>query len=214
MDTSTDTMQHKEDGNAKGSCVSLLRWQAFLAKTTLAFAAACSGVVLYEALFPSFYYMAWIACLIMLWGLVALAYLLQMLVLLAVARWKHVALPSSPQSGPGFIAGLLLLVTLLVAFKMPLHASFLLAKPDLEQALAEHADDLDDIGRLAKYYNCGIYPIHKAHRRCHKKDRIYFQFRNDSESAIIYSESGIDDLCYNSGNKGHLSGNWYWMTED
>ncbi|MCP4455527.1 MAG: hypothetical protein GY809_29055 [Planctomycetes bacterium] len=26
------------------------------------------------------------------------------------------------------------------------------------------------------------------------------------ESGIIYSESGIDDLCYNSGNRGHVFG--------
>ncbi len=32
--------------------------------------------------------------------------------------------------------------------------------------------------------------------------------------AFAYSESGIDDLCYNSGSKGHLLGNWYWMKED
>lgn len=207
-------MKHSEDTPAKGTLVSLSRLQPFLAKTTLAFAGACSGVALYGALFPAFYYMTWLAALVMLWGLVALAYLGQNLVLLAVARCRQVALPPSPQSGPGFTVGLLVLVTLLVSFKVPLHASFLLAKPELERAVAEHADDLDAVGRLAKYHYCGIYPIQKAHRRCHKKDRIYFQFRNDGESAIIYSESGIQDLCYNSGNKGHLFGNWYWMKED
>ena len=43
---------------------------------------------------------------------------------------------------------------------------------------------------------------------------VFFQFLHDGEAAIIYSESGIDELCYNSGSKGHLFGNWYWMKED
>ena len=86
---------------------------------------------------------------------------------------------------------------------------------DLARAsLGQPGDELEEIGRLARFHYCGIYPIRKAHRRCHRQDRIYFQFRNDGESAIIHSESGIDDLCYNSGAKGHLIGNWYWMKED
>ena len=192
--------------------MSTQRWQQFLEKTTLAFAGACSGVVLYLALFPGFYYMAWIFFGIMLWAVVALAYLCQTLALWTMACWKRVALPSSGPGSPAFIIGMLVLVSLLVAFKVPLRASFLLARPGLEAALAEHADDLDEIGR--RYYYFGIYSIAKAHRPCHKKDRVFFQFRDDSEAAIIHSLSGIDDLCYNSGNKGHLFGHWYWMKED
>lgn len=190
----------------------MAKWQQWLAQTTLALAGACSGVVLYKALFPSFYYMAWIFWMLMLWGLAAVAFLGHCLVLWIIARCKRVPLPPSPLTGTGFIAGMLILVTLLVGFKLPLRTSFLLARPGLEKALAEHSDDLDQIGQ--RHYNFGIYSIRRAYRGCHKKDRIYFQFRDDAESAIIYSESGIEDLCYNSGNKGHLFGNWYWMKED
>ena len=190
----------------------MAKWQQLLAQTALAFAGACSGVVLYKALFPNFYYMAWIFWVMMLWGLVALVTLCQALILWVVGRCKRVTLLPSPLTGAGFIAGMLILVTLLVGFKVPLRVSFLMARPTLEQALAEYSDDLDQIGQ--RYYNFGIYSICRAYRGCHKKDRVYFQFRDDSESAIIFSESGIDDLCYNSGNKGHLLGNWYWMKED
>ena len=180
----------------------------------LAFAGACSGIVLWEALFPAFYYLQWIGYLSLLWGLVSLVCLGQLLTLRGMARWRRGGLPGGFRTGAGFIMALLVLVTLCIAFKPPLRVSFLLAKPTLEDALQEHGDDLDMIGKLPKYHDCGIYPIKGATRRCHRKDRIYFQFRNDGESAIIYSESGIDDLCYNSGSKGHLLGHWYWMKED
>ena len=188
------------------------RWQQFFEQTTLAFAGACSGVVLYLSLFPSFYYMAWIFFGPMLWGAVAFAYLCQVLALWGTARWKRTELPPSSSKSPNFIVGMLVIVSLLVGFKVPLHASFLLARPGLEEALANHHDDLDQIGR--RYYNFGLYRIHRAYRGCHKKDRIFFRFLNDAEAAILYSESGIEDLCYNAGNKGHLFGNWYWMKED
>ena len=201
-----------DDSYERAVFMSVLRWQQFLGQTTLAFVGACSGVVLYLALFPSFYYMAWIFCVFMIWGLAALAYLCQAVGLWAIARCKRAALPSALPSGLRFIMGMLVLVSLLVAFKLPLHASFLLARPALEEALAEHSDDLDEIGR--RYYHFGIYSIRKAQRGCHKKDRVFFQFRNDAEAALIHSRSGIDDLCYNAGNKGHLFGNWYWIKED
>jgi hypothetical protein len=195
----------------EGVSMSMRRWQQFFERTSLAFAGACSGVVLYLALFPSFYYMAWLPLVGMLWGVVALGCACQVSALLAVARWKRVAPPSRPGS-LNFIFGMLVLVSVLVGFKAPLHASFLLARPGLEEALADHRDDLDQVGLV--YHNYGLYQFRKADRHCHKKDRVFFQFLNDSEAAIIYSESGIDDLCYNSGNKGHLFGNWYWMKED
>lgn len=195
-----------------GVLIKVRWWQQFLERTTFAFAGACSGVVLYLALFPGFYYMAWIFFGMMLWVVVAAGCLLQALALKAVAKWKRVTLPTSPANGHGFIVGLLVLVSLLIAFKAPLHASFLLAKPGLEDALEHYHDDQSKIAYLS--HNFGIYQFKKADRRCHHKDRVFFQFLDDSEAAIIHSESGIDDLCYNSGSKGHLFGNWYWMKED
>ncbi|MFT4546124.1 MAG: hypothetical protein ACI9MB_000065, partial [Verrucomicrobiales bacterium] len=44
--------------------------------------------------------------------------------------------------------------------------------------------------------------------------RILFMMKNDPESAFIYAPEGIEGLSYNSGNCGHLLGDWYWMKED
>ncbi len=192
--------------------MSIDRWQRLLERTTLAFAAACCGVVLYLALYPGFYYMAWLFFVVMLWGVVAIACLGHALAMFAIARLKRVSPPLLPTSGLGFIGGMLVLVSMLVAFKVPLRVSFLLARPGLEKALAENQDDLTRVGIVS--YDFGLYQISKAYRGCHKKDRVFFQLRDDSEAAFIHSRSGIDDLCYNAGSKGHLFGNWYWMKED
>ena len=188
------------------------RWQKFLERTTLTLVGGGAGVVLYLALFPGFYYMTWIYVVVMLWGVVALGCLCLTLARLALARFSRATLPSSPTSGLGFVFGVLVLVSFLVGFKVPLRASFLLARPGLERALAESQDDLTQVGIVS--YDFGLYQIGKAYRGCHKKDRVFFQLRDDTEAAIIYSRSGIDDLCYNAGSKGHLFGNWYWMKED
>ena len=97
----------------------MAKWRQFVAQMSLAFAGACSGVILYKALFPGFYYMTWIFWMILLWGLAAVAFLGHCLVLWIVARCKRVPLPSSPLTGAGFITGMLILVTLLVGFKVP-----------------------------------------------------------------------------------------------
>lgn len=205
-------MENASESHESDALNKVGRWQLFLERATLAFAGACSGVVLYLALFPGFYYLTWFFFGIMLWAMVAAGCLFQGMALQAIARWKRVTLPSSPANGQGFIVGMLVLVSLLVAFKVPLHASFLLARQGLEEALEQHHDDLSQVAYASHDY--GVYRFGKADRRCHHKDRVFFQFLDDGEAAIIYSESGIDDLCYNSGSKGHLFGNWYWMKED
>ena len=208
----TFTMENKSESQQSDAVMKMERWQRFIERTNLTFAAACSGVVLYLALYPGFYYMVNFAFCILLWGAVAVGCLFQLLAVQAFALWKRLPLPSSAARGLGFIFCVLLLTSLLVAFKVPLRASFLLAKPGLEEALEQHRDDLSKVGLV--HHDYGIYEFRGAGRRCHHKDRVFFQFRNDGEAAIIYSESGIEDLCYNSGNKGHLMGNWYWMKED
>lgn len=205
-------MKHSTESDESDASIKLRRCQSLIEKTTLAVSAACCGIVLYLALFPGFYYMAWIFFSMMLWAVVAACCLFRALALQALARWTRTPPPSSLFRGVGFIAGMLLFVSALIAFKVPLHASFLLARPGLEEALAAHHDDLRQVGLV--HHNFGIYRIAKADRRCHMKDRVFFLFSDDSEAAIIYSKSGIDDLCYNSGSKGHLMGNWYWMKED
>jgi len=203
--------------------VSIPRMQRFIERLTLAFASGCVGVVLWKALFPAFYYMQWLFFLIMLWGVVSLGYLCGALALSAVARLRGGTQCSSSTDGLGFTLGMLVVVSLLVVFKVPLHASFLVAKPGFEEALADHHDDLAQVGRV--HHNFGLFQISKAYRGCRhgdgecprssqNKNRVFFQFRDDSEAAIIYSENGVSELCYNSGSKGHLFGNWYWMKED
>ncbi|NNM30707.1 MAG: hypothetical protein HKO57_14400 [Akkermansiaceae bacterium] len=204
-----ETEGDSQDGGARREAA---RWQRGVERMTLVVAGACSGVVLYLALFPGFYYMAWIFLGMMLWAVVTVAFLLQILAVQAIAKWKRAPVAGTPVNGLGFIAGILVVVSLLIGFKVPLRASFLLARGGLEEALAEHRDDLEAVAHVP--HNYGIYQIRKAERRCHRKDRVYFRFRDDGEAAIIYSESGIDDLCYNAGSKGHLLGNWYWMKED
>ncbi len=190
----------------------LEKWIQFTQKLSLVWAGMCAGVVLYMAMFPYFYYMAWFAILPAFWGAVLVGDLLLRLVVASVALGRGIQHPFVPAGSYKFVAGLLVLVTALAGFKVPLHTSFLLAKSGLEQALVDGQEDLAVVGRWS--HDFGLYHIGHAERRCHDKDRIYFLFQDDSESAIIYSETGIDDLCYNSGNKGHLTGNWYWMKED
>ena len=104
-------------------------------------------------------------------------------------------------------------VSAVIALKLPLHAGFALARADLDRALRQDQQPGETFSLARSRY--GIYSIRQqAHRRCHREDRIYFTLANDSEAAFVYSPSGIDALCYNSGSKGHLSGDWYWMAED
>ena len=104
-------------------------------------------------------------------------------------------------------------VTLLVAFKAPMHLGFAFARPALDQVIKM---DFEPSGSFSiSKASVGPYSIYQqANRDCHDKSRIYFTLSNDVEAGFVYSTTGIDDLCYNSGSKGHLSGNWYWMAED
>ena len=77
-------MKRTDESHDSSADLGVLRWQRFLAQTTLTFAGMCSGLVLYLALFPSFYYMTWVVFVVMLWGVVALAAILQSLALLAL----------------------------------------------------------------------------------------------------------------------------------
>ncbi len=205
-------MSDIDTNNPTGAESKLQDWMWTLERLSLVFAGAACGVLLYLALFPAFYYMMWTLLVPVLWIAVLLAHNVQVWGLSLVAASKKQPLPTH-QGGDGkFLLSLVAFVTLAVGLKLPLHFSFLLARPGLEEALAAHCDDLTRVGYA--YHNYGLYQIGRADRDCHLKDRIYFRFQNDGESAMIYSESGIDDLCYNSGNKGHLFGNWYWMKED
>ena len=147
-------------------------------QATLAFSVACCSVVLYLALFPSFYYMAWFGLTLLLWIAVTIALLCSSLIL-AIAARRAQSETTYPRAGNlGFIAGMLVFVTALVGFKVPLHASFLLARPGLEEALAEHRDELAQVGLV--HHSFGLYLIQGAHRGCHTDDRIFFKFQDDN----------------------------------
>ncbi|MEX0712907.1 MAG: hypothetical protein WD278_11195, partial [Pirellulales bacterium] len=61
---------------------------------------------------------------------------------------------------------------------------------------------------------CGLYTISAAASRKQVPERLVFVLADDAESGFIYSPNGIEGFRYNSGNTGHLFGNWYWMKED
>ena len=166
--------------------------------------------MLWEARYPSFYYMTFVFLLVMLWAVVAAVVSVR-----SVIAGMGTLLTGRPVVSTGWrgVVALITLVSVVIVLKLPLHAGFALARTDLDRAVQEDQQPGDTF-HLSRY-QYGIYGIHQtARRRCHHKDRIYFELATDKESAFIYSPSGIDDLCYNSGSKGHLSGNWYWMAED
>ena len=169
-----------------------------------------SGAMLWNALFPGFYYMDFIFFPVVLWASVGAVLIVRLLIASMGTR-----LTGRPLVWTGWrgVMILIFVVSVVVWLKLPLHAGFALARADLDRAIQQDLQPGDTF-HLARY-RYGIYPIHQqARRRCHHEDRIYFMLANDPEAAFVYSTSGIDDLCYNSGSKGHLSGNWYWIAED
>lgn len=185
-------------------------WQRPFDSFTLTIAALLSGVMLWNGLFPSFYYMSFVFFVMALWG--ALAAMLLVRLPLASLGMQLTGRPIIWTGWRGVMT-LVSVVSVATLLKVPLHMGFALARAGLDRAIDEEmqAESTFPLSRSVH----GIYAIQQqAQRRCHHEDRIYFTLANDSEAAFVYSPSGIDDLCYNSGDKGHLAGNWYWMAED
>ena len=185
-------------------------WQLPFDRYTLALVSGLSAVVLWRAMLPSFYYMRFIFFLTMLWGSISLALSIRVVIaLVGTFLTKRAALWTGWRS----VVLLPAVVTLLVAFKAPMHLGFAFARPALDQVIKM---DFEPSGSFSiSKASVGPYSIYQqANRDCHDKSRIYFTLSNDVEAGFVYSTTGIDDLCYNSGSKGHLSGNWYWMAED
>lgn len=169
-----------------------------------------SGAVLWSAIYPGFYYLVFVGILAMYW--LGLGAFLLVRTIIAASGARLTGHPVQWAGWSGAVA-LMTLVSVVILAKLPLRAAFAFARADLEQAILRDTRPGDSFHLMRYIY--GPYPIHQlAERRCHHKDRVYFNLASDPESAFIYSTSGIDDLCYNSGSKGHLTGNWYWMTED
>lgn len=185
-------------------------WQRPFDGYTLTLAALFCGAMLWNALFPGFYYMLFAFFVITLWGGIAAVVGVRLLI---AGIGNLVTGRPVVWAGWGGVMVLITVVSAVILLKLPLHAGFALAQADLDRAVQEDLKPGDSFSLARSQY--GIYGIRQtAHRRCHHKDRIYFALANDSEAAFVYSPSGIDDLCYNSGSKGHLAGNWYWMAED
>ena len=177
---------------------------------TLAVSSALSAIVLWEARLPGFYYLGIIAYLYFLW--VGIFGVIGLRLTLSMALASRLGRPSLSRGWSGVML-LPAVATTLIALKLPLHVGFTFARPTLDQVIEQDlkAGDSFPISKAG----AGPYSIfQQALRRCHDKSRIYFRLSNDSESGFVYSTDGIEDLCYNSGSKGHLSGNWYWFSED
>lgn len=185
-------------------------WRSPFDAYTLAFAAMLAGAVLWNALFPGFYYMDFIFFVTMLW--MSLATVVFLRLLLASIASRRTGRPVVWAGWLG-VATLLCVVSVAILLKLPLHAAFAFARSELDRAIEQDRQPGETFPLANSSY--GIYSIYQqAQRRCHHEERIYFTLANDAEAAFVYSPSGIDDLCYNSGTKGHLSGDWYWIAED
>lgn len=179
----------------------------------LCIGSACGGL-LYLGLYPSLYYMGDFFFLIVLWGAGVLAFVFRWYVR-GFVLFLH-RLPDRPLIDLRrwiLLGCLLLLTTTLILTRVQLRIGFLTAWPGLHQLAAGVNPNRGLV--LPADQRCGLYVISSTNtRRCNIPGGIIFMLANDRESGIIYSPNGIDGLAYNSGNKGRLFGDWYWMTED
>ena len=103
-------------------------WQRPFDASTLTLTAMMSGVLLWHALFPSFYYMNDFAFVVMFWGVLA-AWLSVRIIIAGV--WSRVSGRSVVATGWRGVAALVAFVTLLIVFRLPLHTAFAFAQPEL-----------------------------------------------------------------------------------
>ena len=114
-----------------------------------------------------------------------------------------------------------IILSLGIHFKLPLRIAFVPLRPSLEAALAGNTAQTfaglkADIPSL--FHTISAANTNSRLIRCreggYNTNRILFILADDLESAFIYSPEGLDGLAYNSGDAGHLFGDWYWMKED
>ena len=195
---------------ARETCEPAAWWQRPFDGFTLALTAMMSGALLWNALFPSFYYMVFIFWVVAFWAGIGVVLCMRLLIAGMGRR-----LTDRPVTWAGWrgVTTLMVVVSVALLLKLPLRVGFALARADLEQAVEQDQRPGETFALTRSQY--GIYGIRQqAERRCHRDDRIYFTLANDDEAGFVYSTSGIEDLCYNPGSKGHLAGNWYWIAED
>ena len=178
--------------------------------------------LLWLGLYPSFYYMTGLAVAFLAWAGTAVVFLLRVMVQLHFLTRHQV-----PVSGRqlairrwSIAFAALLVVTLLLVHKIPLRIGFLTARPALSRLVAEVSTG--QLTVMKEDARAGLYTVSAEMTNWRLRgsydgapaDRIVFVLANDSEAAFIFSPSGIDNLAYNSGSKGHVFGDWYWMKED
>ena len=162
----------------------------------------------WQTLHPAFYYMEWMLLVLVLAFVVPPLCLTLALNGKILSQWK-------------FALYFLLLLSAAAYFKIPLKLAFLTIRPQLTEIVS--ATTPNSFSGLQSDINSPLFRISAEsttirNRRIPGDDcntnRILFILADDAESAFIYSPGGIQDLCYNSGSSGHLTGDWYWMKED
>jgi hypothetical protein len=167
-----------------------------------------SAWLLWLGLYPSMYYMASFSLVIMLWGGVLASCLIITITSLAISG--SVARGTKTTIEERALLIIPLVTTLLLAFQIPLRLGAATAIPTLASKINESGS-----GRSVEQQRCGLYTVRLSGRhRGRTLEQVYFVLVDDSESAFVYSPSGIDNIFYNAGSKGHLFGDWYWIKED
>jgi hypothetical protein len=167
------------------------------------------ALLLWRSLHPAFYYMEWIVL-----PFVLVCVLFPLAINLAVNGKVH----------PHWAYPVIFLVLLGAAcvFKLPMKLAFLTLRPQLAKITnatppAKFTGLTNDIAspifRISAKHTTAFNGW-KSEAGCDNSKRILFILADDSEAGFIYSPGGISDLCYNSGNSGHLMGPWYWMKAD
>jgi len=179
----------------------------FVRRGMLIAVAVASVWLLWLGLYPSMYYMADIFFIFLLWCGVLLVSL--MIAIKSLASSESSALGIKTKEERAFLI-IPLVTTLLLAFQIPLRLGAATAIPTLESKISK-----EDSGGSVEEQRCGLYTVTlPGKRRGRTPEQVYFVLADDPESAFVYSPSGMDDISYNAGNKGHLFGDWYWIKED
>jgi len=186
---------------ASGKTARSVRWCMLIAVSV------ASAWLLWLGFHPAMYYMAGFFLVIMLWGGVLMGSLI--ISITSLASSGSVAPGIKTREERAFLI-IPLVTTLLLAFQIPLRLGAATAIPTLASKISEK-----DSGRSVEEQRCGLYTVRlPGRRRGRTPEQVYFVLADDLESACVYSPSGIDDISYNSGSKGRLFGDWYWIKED
>lgn len=169
---------------------------------------------------PRFYYLTGFFLVLLAWGGMLFVLVLRMAVQSYLARQHQVSAPKRTGIVLRYacFVGILVAATVLLYFAVPMRVGFLTAMPTLSRlvdrdnpALSQEPDE--DV-RAGLYVLSARATKARRERGVDTDKRVVFILANDHEAGFIYSPTGIDDLAYNAGSKGHLFGDWYWMKED